>query len=270
MARYAIGDIQGCYDPFRRLLDKIEFTPENDVLWIAGDLVNRGPDNLNVLRFLKELGDRAVCVLGNHDLHLLAAASGARKPNKKDTLADVLKADDCEALLDWLRYRPLIHIEDTFVMSHAGVPHIWDVTTCQEKARLVEQILQSEDRFEFYQNMYGDEPKGWEQGMDNMAELRVITNYFTRMRVITKDGQLDLSFKDSPDLAPRGMSPWYDHPRPRSDVDLTYLFGHWAAIDGSKTNKNCIALDTGCVWGGNLTAMRLEDRAFFTVPASRK
>lgn len=259
MATYVIGDIQGCYDAFRRLLDKAAFDPSRDRLWLTGDLVNRGPDNLSTLRFIKNLGDQAVTVLGNHDLHLLGVDAEARKPGKKDTLRDVLDAPDRDELLDWLRHQPLIHREGPYVLSHAGIPHIWSVAEAADYAAEVATRLRQPDYRAFLQQMYGNEPACWELGLRGSERLRVIVNYCTRMRFIAPDGTLDFAAKKGSDQAPPGMRPWYDYPRPEADRHTVFLFGHWAALVGRTGKPHFIALDTGCVWGGQLTLLRLED-----------
>lgn len=259
MATYVIGDIQGCYDAFLRLLDKAAFDPGCDRLWLTGDLVNRGPDNLSTLRFIKDLGEQAVTVLGNHDLHLLGVDAEARKPGKKDTLRDVLDAPDREELLDWLRHQPLIYREGPYVLSHAGIPHIWSVAEAADYAAEVATRLRQPDYRAFLQQMYGNEPACWEPGLRGSERLRVIVNYSTRMRFIAPDGTLNFAAKKGSDQAPPGMRPWYDYPRPEADRHTVFLFGHWAALEGRTGKPHFIALDTGCVWGSQLTLVRLED-----------
>lgn len=259
MATYVIGDIQGCYDAFRRLLDKAEFDPTRDQLWLAGDLVNRGPDNLSTLRFIKNLGHRALTVLGNHDLHLLGVDAQARKPGKKDTLRDVLDAPDRDELLDWLRRQPLIHREGPYVLCHAGIPHIWSAAEAAGYAAEVTARLRQPDYRAFLQQMYGNEPARWQTGLTGNERLRVIVNYCTRMRFVAPDGALDFTAKKGTDQAPPGMRPWYDYPRSEADRHTVFLFGHWAALEGHTGKPRFIALDTGCVWGGKLTMLRLDD-----------
>ncbi len=259
MGTYVMGDIQGCYDAFRRLLDKAAFDPDHDRLWLAGDLVNRGPDNLNTLRFIKNLGARALTVLGNHDLHLLGVDAQARKPGKKDTLRDILKAPDRDELLDWLRQQPLLHREGPYVLSHAGIPHIWSVAEAADYAAEVAARLRQPDYRAFLQNMYGNEPARWDPNLSGHDRLRVIVNYCTRMRFVAPDGSLDFAAKTSSNQAPPGMLPWYDYPRADADRYTVFLFGHWAALEGRTNKPHFIALDTGCVWGGKLTMLRLDD-----------
>lgn len=259
MATYVIGDIQGCYKPFRALLDEIEFDPDRDRLWLAGDLVNRGPDNLSVLRYCCELGERVRVVLGNHDLHLLAAAAGVRPPGRKDTIADVLNASDRDQLLHWLKQQHLMYCEGDFCLSHAGVPHIWDHQQARSYAREVETVLRGPQSNEFFQNMYGNKPNRWSNDLKDWQRLRLITNYFTRMRFIDPQGSLDFDAKEGPDKPPLGMSPWFSFARPKADEGKHFLFGHWAALDGYTGRERMHALDTGCVWGGYLSALELED-----------
>lgn len=268
MATYVVGDIQGCFKAFRRLLDAVQFDPGSDRLWLAGDLVNRGPDNLSTLRFIKDLGEKAITVLGNHDLHLLGVDAGARKPGKKDTLQDVLQAPDRVELLDWLRNQPLLHREGPYVLCHAGVPHIWSAADAATYAEEVTQQLRRPDYRDFLRDMYGNEPARWSNDLTGNARLRVIVNYFTRMRFIAPDGALDFEAKKGSDEAPEGMRPWYDYVRPEQDRHSLFLFGHWAALEGKTGKPRFIALDTGCVWGDRLTALRLDDGQRFQVPAS--
>lgn len=264
MATYVVGDIQGCLKPLQALLATVNFNPDRDCLWAAGDLVNRGPDNLGVLRLIKNLGDSAQVVLGNHDLHLLAVSAGARKLNSKDTIADVLDADDREPLLKWLRQQPLIHCQGPWVMTHAGVPHIWSVAEAIQLASEVKDALQSWQYRDYLNSMYGDTPTAWSSRLRGMERLRVITNYFTRMRFISISGELDLKAKEGRDQAPPGVRPWFIFPRKRDDQQRRFLFGHWAALEGKTGREGFYALDTGCVWGGKLTMMRLEDGQYYS------
>jgi bis(5'-nucleosyl)-tetraphosphatase (symmetrical) len=268
MATYVIGDIQGCYDALRRLLDRIQFDATQDRLWLTGDLVNRGPDNLNTLRFLKNLGDSVITVLGNHDLHLLGVQANARQPGKKDTLQDVLTAPDRDELLDWLRHHPLVYREGPYVLSHAGIPHIWSAQEAEALSNEVTVRLQQQDFSEFLQNMYGNVPARWDSALEGDERLRVIVNYLTRMRFIAPDGTLDFESKKGSNEAPPGMRPWYDYPHADTDRYSVFLFGHWAALEGITGRPRFIALDTGCVWGEKLTALRLDDNERFDVPAA--
>jgi bis(5'-nucleosyl)-tetraphosphatase (symmetrical) len=269
VATYVVGDVQGCFDALRRLLDSAGFDAATDLLWSVGDLVNRGPDNLGTLRFFRSLGERALVVLGNHDLHLLAVEAGARKSGRKDTLQDVLQAPDAEQLLDWLRHQPLLHQAGPYVLSHAGVPHIWTATEARAYASEVTAQLRRTDYRDFLLHMYGDQPDRWSPRLAGWERLRVIVNYFTRMRFIGAAGNLDFSAKEGADEAPVGMHPWFEYPRAGTDRHSIFLFGHWAALNGKTGEPRFMALDTGCVWGGHLTMVRLDDGRKFQVPAQR-
>jgi bis(5'-nucleosyl)-tetraphosphatase (symmetrical) len=262
MATWAIGDVQGCWDPLARLLEKCAFDPASDRLWFVGDLVNRGPDSLRVLRFVRALGSRAVTVLGNHDLHLLAVADGVRKASRKDSLQDILHAEDRDTLIDWLRTLPLAHREPALphLMVHAGVPPDWSAEDTLARAAEVEAALRGPQCSEFLHHMYGNYPDCWDDALEGMERLRVITNCLTRMRFCREDGTLDLDNKSPPEGANRGFQPWFSH-RGRRAADTPIVFGHWAALEGRANTPNVHALDTGCVWGSRLTAMRLEDGA---------
>jgi bis(5'-nucleosyl)-tetraphosphatase (symmetrical) len=258
MATYVAGDIQGCLKPLEELLIDVSFDESRDRLWLTGDLVNRGPDNLGVLRLIKSLGDCATVVLGNHDLHLLAVANGHRKLSRKDTLQDILQAPDREVLLKWLRQQPLMHIEDPWVLSHAGIPHIWSVEEAFGLAAEVHEALTGWRHPEFLIAMYGDTPSTWSPSLKGMERLRVITNYLTRMRFVSVTGELDLQTKEGSDQGPPGVRPWFVYPRKAADQNRQFLFGHWAALDGKTGRDGFYALDTGCIWGGSLTMMCLE------------
>ena len=257
MTDYAIGDIQGCYERLRDVLATVDFSPSRDRLWVAGDLINRGPSSLATLRYLEGLGDATKVVLGNHDLHLLAVALGGHSPKKKDTLHDILEAPDCDRLLHWLRQQKLcVHDADrNLVMTHAGLPHIWNVDQAVASAREVEAVIQGSDAGEYFSQMYGNKPERWCDTLTGMDRWRVITNYFTRMRFIAQDGSLELTAKESADTAPEGYAPWFSYPR---QDDVQVIFGHWAAIEGDTGSDRFIGLDTGCVWGGALTLMNLN------------
>ncbi|GAB2577039.1 symmetrical bis(5'-nucleosyl)-tetraphosphatase [Nitrincola alkalisediminis] len=263
MATYAIGDVQGCYDELRQLLDLLNFN-EQDHLWFAGDLVNRGRQSLDVLRFIKGLGSQATCVLGNHDLHLLALHFGATRDKRNQTLQPILNAPDRTELMEWLRRQPLLVSNERlgYVMTHAGIPHIWSLEKAKKYAQEVEQVLRSKDATEFFRHMYGNKPDVWSKNVDGWARLRLITNYFTRMRFISTNGRLEFSGNGTPDSAPPGFAPWYQVPRDQP-LEQRQLFGHWAALMGNVNNAAVVALDTGCVWGNKLTAMRLDDHVFF-------
>jgi bis(5'-nucleosyl)-tetraphosphatase (symmetrical) len=260
MATWAIGDVQGCWEPLARLLEACAFDPAADRLWFVGDLVNRGPDSLRVLRFVHGLGARAVTVLGNHDLHLLAVAAGVRKASRKDSLSAILEAEDREPLLAWLRTLPLAHREGGFphLMVHAGVPPAWSAGDTLALAAEVQAALRGPGCGDFLRHMYGDHPDRWDDGLAGHERLRVITNCLTRMRFCRADGTLDLDNKSPPEDASHGFLPWYRHAGRRA-ADTPIVFGHWAALEGRADTPNVHALDTGCVWGGRLTAMRLED-----------
>lgn len=265
MSTYAIGDIQGCIEPLRCLLKKIQFNPAKDHLWLAGDLVNRGPDSLAVLRFLYDIRHALTIVLGNHDLHFLALALGHRESGKHDTLHDVLAADEIHHLVDWLRHCKLVHHDSTsgFTMVHAGIPPQWTIAQALEFSSEVEAAIQSDDIDEFLVSMYGNNPNIWHDQLQGFDRLRIITNYFTRMRFCTAEGELELHTKANALEAPPGYRPWYQHTA-RKNRDAKIIFGHWAALQGKVDTPGIYALDTGCVWGGELTAMRLEDEARFS------
>jgi len=259
MAVYAVGDIQGCYDQLRTALDLVRFNPDSDQLWLVGDLVNRGPKSLEVLRFVKELGDAAVSVLGNHDLHLLALASGNTSKAGKDTLDAILQADDRDELLHWLRHRPLMHQDQKlgFVMIHAGLPPQWHIDTAAKLALEVEQVLRSDQHTEFFAEMYGNKPKRWSEQLSGMDRLRFITNCFTRLRYCTHNGTLALKEKFAPDDQNNpDVIPWFTHPD-RASASTQIVFGHWSTL-GYHASNNVWALDTGCLWGGALTLLKLD------------
>lgn len=259
MAIYAIGDIQGCYDPLRRLLDLLNFDPVADTLWLVGDLVNRGPQSVEVLRLVRSLGQRAVTVLGNHDLTLLAVAAGQVKPKRKDTFHSVLDAPDGAALLDWLRHCPLLHhdAELGFTLVHAGLPPQWDLALAQGCAAEVEATLRGPHYAEFLGNMFGGEPRRWQEDLAGDDRLRFTVNALTRMRFCAADGALSFSEKGPPGSQKPGLLPWFLVPR-RRNADLCIVFGHWAAL-GYYRAPGLYALDSGCVWGNRLTAVRLDE-----------
>jgi len=261
MATYAIGDVQGCFGALQRLLDRIGFDEQRDRLWFVGDLVNRGPDSLATLRFVHSLGDVATVVLGNHDLHLLAVAEGLEKLKRDDTLEDVLAAPDREPLLDWLRHLPLMHFEDGYAMVHAGLLPDWSVSRALELAAEVEAALQASSYRSFLGRMYGNRPARWSEDLAGFDRLRVIVNAMTRLRVCTGDGAMEFSHKGRPEKLPPGYVPWFQMAGRRSQ-DTPVIFGHWSAL-GPLSLPNLFALDTGCLWGRRLTALRLEDRKLF-------
>ncbi len=261
MAVYAIGDIQGCYDQLRRLLDLIEFEPENDKLWLAGDLVNRGPDSLKVLRFIMGLGKRVRSVLGNHDLHLLAMSESIDKhKDPNNTLDQVLSAPDRDELLHWLRHRPLIHHSKKRSISivHAGLPPQWDIATAMSCAKELESVLQGDSYREYLQNMYGNLPNRWDPALEGMDRLRFITNSFTRMRYCRPDGSISLKESCAPGDQDPTLIPWYEVPG-RASMGERILFGHWSTL-GYGRHNDVWSLDSGCLWGGSLTALRIRKR----------
>lgn len=253
MPTYAIGDIQGCFEPLQRLLEKIQFDPAQDTLWFTGDIVNRGPASLATLRFIKQLKNKIV-VLGNHDLHLLAVAHGAHVGWPDDTLQDILTAPDRDELLAWLQQQPILHF-DKYLLVHAGLAPSWDLLTAQKLAREVETALQDNAK-EFFHHMYGNQPNQWHEDLTGWNRLRCITNYFTRARFCYADGSLELHKKGK---TAEKLFPWFQLPE-RASRDIPILFGHWAALGGETHTANTFALDTGCVWKHCLTAMRLEDQ----------
>lgn len=263
MAIYAVGDIQGCYTEFEQLLELIEFDQKKDQLWLVGDLVNRGPGSLQVLRRVKSLSAAAITVLGNHDLHLLAVAAGVAEQQRSDTLDEILHAPDRDELLTWLRQQRMLHVDGEHVMVHAGLLPEWTVAQAQSLAREVEQALRGDDYVTFLEKMYGNTPHQWDDGLSGYKRLRVITNAFSRMRVCTAQGEMQYKFKGEVKDVPEGYLPWFDVPG-RASAKSTVLFGHWSAL-GLVVKPNVIALDTGCLWGGTLTAIRLQDRKLFQV-----
>lgn len=260
---YAIGDLQGCYESLVELLAKIDAATPQAKLIFVGDLVNRGPNSLATLRLISSLGDRAQAVLGNHDLHLLAAAHGIRKLHRQDTLAQILDAPDCDELLDWLRQRPLALFENSHLLLHAGALPQWSAARTLALAREVETVLRGPDWVAFLHEMYGNEPTRWDDALQGSARLRCIVNALTRLRFCTEDGAMEFAAKESSGTSLPGYLPWFDVPR-RQTENVTVVFGHWSTL-GLTLRPNLIGLDTGCVWGGQLTAVRLEDRALFQV-----
>jgi bis(5'-nucleosyl)-tetraphosphatase (symmetrical) len=267
MATFAIGDLQGCHDELRRLLAAIRFSPAADHLWFTGDLVNRGPKSLDCLRFVKSLGDRAITVLGNHDLHLLAVAHNADAKKRRDTLDEVLHAKDRDELLAWLRQQPLAHHDARFgLLVHAGLLPEWDLAKVLALAREAQAMLRSPDADEFLRDkMYGDEPDRWSESLRGWDRLRLVINAFTRMRYCTDDGAINLDFKGKPGDEPAGLTPWFAMPK-RKTADVPICFGHWSTLGRVRWEKhNVHGLDTGAVWGGKLTALRLDDGKLFDV-----
>jgi bis(5'-nucleosyl)-tetraphosphatase (symmetrical) len=261
MATYAIGDIQGCFDPFARLLEKIRFDPASDRLWLTGDLVNRGPQSLEVLRWTYQHRDSVTSVLGNHDLHLLAIAVGVRDSKSKDTVDDVLKAPDRDELLDWLRSRPLFVIEDSFAMVHAGLLPCWTVERAAELAGELENELRAPRHKKVLDAIYSSGSPEWSDALEPPKRWSALANVFTRLRTCTLSGKARYDFSGTLWQLPPGHLPWFVYPGRRSESH-TIICGHWAAL-GLHLEPQVAALDSGCVWGGCLTAMRLEDREIF-------
>lgn len=261
MTRYAIGDVQGCYDELRSLLARVKFSADRDRIWFVGDLVNRGPQSLETLRFVRSLGESAVVVLGNHDLHLLAVASGSRRKRRSDTLDEVLAARDRDELLEWLISRPLLHLdtERGDLLVHAGLVPQWTAGMAHSLAREVEAALRK-DANKVFDHMYGDEPNRWSEDLTGPERLRFAINVLTRLRVCTADGRIDLRMKGKPPEAANAADsyrPWFDIESRRSR-DVRVVFGHWSAL-GLVLQPGVIGLDTGCVWGNALTAYDLDD-----------
>lgn len=274
MSAYAIGDIQGCYSELQNLLNEINFDERRDELWFTGDLVNKGPKSLQTLRFIKALGVNAKITLGNHDLHLLAVAKNIQPLLKKDTIQEILAADDVKELIDWLKSRPLLITDDNlnFTMVHAGLPPQWSLENAKEFAKECELILQSEKINKLLAEMYGDTPNIWVNSLQDYAKQRFIINCFTRIRFCNSDGMLDFDTKVAPGKQNTSLIPWYSLPN-RKTKDNKIIFGHWSTVHiGNEKNfkqYNVYPIDTGCLWGGRLTAMRLEDEKVFSVPSEQ-
>lgn len=267
MSDYVIGDVHGCFEPLLRLLSHIQFNEHDDRLWFTGDLVNRGPDSLAVLRFIKALPQPARITLGNHDLYYLSRLFQTHLyPETDDTLTPLLVAPDANALGHWLRVQPLLYYDETLnvVMSHAGIAPVWDLSQARACARELEQALSGENYQTCLTYLYGNEPNDWQPDVTGMDRLRVICNYFTRMRFCMAQGQLSFDYKGSLEHAPENLYPWFAVPN-RREIDADIIFGHWAALQGAAVHPRIHALDTGCVWGRQLTALRLQDRQRFSV-----
>ncbi|MBJ7222818.1 MULTISPECIES: bis(5'-nucleosyl)-tetraphosphatase (symmetrical) ApaH [unclassified Brenneria] len=265
MSTYLIGDVHGCLVELKALLAQVSFNPEQDTVWLTGDLVARGPDSLQVLRFVRSLGASVRMVLGNHDLHLLAVYAGIGRNKPKDRLNDLLNAPDVDDLINWLRRQPLLQVDDhlKLVMAHAGITPQWDLETAKMCAREVESILASDSYPLFLDTMYGDMPNHWSPELSGLPRLRFSTNVFTRMRYCFSGGQLDMICKEPPTQAPSLLKPWFELPSQITD-EYAIAFGHWASLDGQGTPENIYALDTGCCWGGKLTMLRWDDKRYFT------
>jgi bis(5'-nucleosyl)-tetraphosphatase (symmetrical) len=256
MSVYWVGDIQGCDAPLGQLLDHVGFSVSRDRLYVLGDLVNRGPSSLAVLRRLQDMGSSVQCVLGNHDLHLLALAHGARSPSKSDTLQDVLEAPDRNHLLNWLQHQSLALFEENVLMVHAGVLPQWSLSETLALARELENILQGDGAAEFWVNMYGNEPAQWQSDLQGMDRWRCALNAFTRLRFCSPSGHMEFKTKEGSAKAPAGYMPWFEVPG-RQTADITIAFGHWSTL-GAVNRHDVWALDTGCVWGGCLTALQRD------------
>jgi bis(5'-nucleosyl)-tetraphosphatase (symmetrical) len=268
MALYAIGDIQGCHAEFHELLTLIDFSPARDRLWLTGDLVNRGPDSLAVLRDVKALGDAAVTVLGNHDLHLLTVAAGHRPSHHDDTLTPILEASDRHVLLDWLASRPLAVAEGAVLMVHAGVLPQWNTAKVLALAHEVEVVLTGADREPFLRVLYGDEPHTWKDDLVGFDRWRAVVNALTRLRFCTPDGRMEFREKRGAANAPPGFAPWFAH-EDRQTAATLIVCGHWSTL-GLLLAPNVLMLDSGCLWGGTLTAIRLPDRRVYQIPSRSK
>jgi len=268
MATYAIGDIQGCFYAFQDLLNKINFDVTQDELWLVGDLINRGSGSLEVLRWCYQQQENIRVVLGNHDLHAIVVAHNIVKPHRGDTLDALLAAQDGHTLLHWLRHQPLMVVEKNIAMVHAGLLPQWSMTQALSYAKEVEYALQGKDYLNFLTSMYGNLPSCWDETLSGMDRLRMITNAMTRLRICTAEGEMEFSFKGELADIPTNYMPWFDV-RNRASIEATIIFGHWSAL-GLQHRNHVYALDTGCLWGGHLTAMQLETKAIFQVPCNAK
>ncbi|XBS70507.1 bis(5'-nucleosyl)-tetraphosphatase (symmetrical) ApaH [Acerihabitans sp. KWT182] len=271
MSTYLIGDIHGCFEELKLLLSQVDFDPSQDELWLTGDLVARGPASLEVVRYVRELGDSVRMVLGNHDLHLLAVYAGISRNKPKDRITPLLEAPDADVLVNWLRRQPVLQVDEEkkLIMAHAGITPQWDLATARVCAREVEAVLSSDSYPLFLDAMYGDMPNNWSPELTGLSRLRFSTNAFTRMRFCFPNGQLDMICKDTPDRAPPPLRPWYLLPGPVSE-EYSIAFGHWASLEGKGTPEGIYALDTGCCWGGDLTLLRWEDKQYFRQPSNRR
>lgn len=263
MSTYAIGDVQGCFSALQRVLEKIQFDPNKDFLWFVGDLVNRGPESLTTLRFIKNLGTAAISVLGNHDLHLIAVAAGHKKLRSDDTLHDILSAPDRDELIAWLKSLPLVYRKNNYLMVHAGLLPQWSVEKAEVLAKEVEVALRGDQSNEFIANMYGNKPDRWDDNLIGWERLRVIINAMTRLRFCSPEGVIDFDHKGEAEKAPPGFLPWFEIEN-RKSQDTVVIVGHWSAL-GLRVQKNLLALDSGCVWGASLSCVRLEDKQIFQI-----
>lgn len=268
MSTYVIGDIHGCYNELRYLIKKISFNYDTDKLIFVGDLVNRGPQSLEVLRFIKSLGRNAEVVLGNHDLYLIALAYGYLLPNKNDTLNTILDAKDKFELISWLRQQHLLYQHEDYIITHAGVPPNWSVNQAQSLAKEVERNLKNDIQCKLLlSNLIGSEPKLWDNNLRGIARWRCITNYFTRMRICTNEGILELSFKGETKNIPEGFLAWFDVRNPKIPPKYRFIFGHWASLRGMTNNPRYIAIDTGCVWKKKLSSYCIEKEKIYQIPS---
>ncbi|MFT7246524.1 MAG: bis(5'-nucleosyl)-tetraphosphatase (symmetrical) [Candidatus Azotimanducaceae bacterium] len=263
MSTYVVGDIQGCYQELIALLKSVEFDKSVDHLWVTGDMINRGPNNIETINFLRQLPNVQI-VLGNHDLHFLAVALTARTPSRSDTFQDLLESDELPEVINWMRHQPLAFYSDEFdaLMVHAGIPSNWSISEALEYAAEVEAVLQDERHQGYFELMYGDKPDVFSKSLKGIDRWRVITNYLTRLRFCSSNSAMEFATKS--DVAPTGYAPWFTYPRQDS---TRVLFGHWASIEGKTSSSQFVALDTGCVWGHSLSALRMEDNKLFSVPA---
>jgi len=264
MATYAIGDIQGCFHSFQSLLKKIQFNPALDYLWLVGDLINRGSGSLEVLRWVFDHQSSIVSVLGNHDLHTLVVAEGFVNAHRSDTIQPLLDAPDADTLLSWLRHQPLLHFANDHLMVHAGLLPAWTPSQAQLLGQEVHQALCADNYREFLKHMYGNQPVQWDEALTGWDRLRVITNAMTRLRICSQAGEMEFEFKGELSNRPAGYVPWFEIAG-RASADTPVIFGHWSAL-GLHMANNVYALDTGCLWGGALTALRVDDKAVFQVP----
>ena len=261
---YVVGDIQGCFDPLMSLLEKVNFNPSQDTLIAAGDLVNRGPKSLETIRYCKELGSAFKMVLGNHDLHLLAIAHGVKRPTPKDTIRDILEAPDAGDLIDWLQQQPLMLSINQYTIVHAGIPPQWTLAEALSLSNEVCTALRSHRAQTYFEHMYGNQPATWSDSLTGTERLRSITNSLTRMRFCAEDGTLDLETKDA-FKAPYPFCPWFSH-KSRKTRHNDVIFGHWASLEGRDCGEHLFPLDTGCVWGGPLRIMNLDNRRYIHYP----
>lgn len=257
MATYAIGDLQGCFSELELLLEKIKFDPQLDKVWFVGDLVNRGPQSLETIQFVRSLGNSARCVLGNHDIHLIACFCGVQTCKPKSSLNQILQHKDAEEIINWLRVQPLLHVDTKidWVMVHAGFLPQWDLATAQDCARQVELQLRADNYAQFLQHAYGNQPCQWQENLNDRDRWRVILNAFTRLRLCDEQGRMDFDYKGPLGEQPENLHAWFDIPRKSENTNI--IFGHWSAL-GLKNYKNLLSLDTGCLWGNQLTAARID------------